>query len=1206
MIRPQAFTRLVLSTLVLVPLAAHPAWTPDADEFAALAAPGAPALRVALRTGSRNTDWVFEVASPTNTAAEVTFDIGIAAARSVVRTVRGTRGSQPDLARGTLSIPAAALVDGPADWNRLRLAVAVRWAGGPGGTDRRRERYHQGDAMAPAAGLATNPAAWLPFDLAEYTQRTADLRSRLLVPAQVPMDGKLTVVIEDAAGRRVRNLVSGIATARGLQRLEWDGCDEEGRLVREGRYHWRAIAHPGIVPDYAMGFCNADEPGYVPLLSNHCHFQAAGANTDLVVLAAVGTEGGFAMAAFDRNGRWRQGFNPILGAGWNAVAVALDSQYLYAAHDGEGWGLRIDKTKTNWAAEVALTLTRFDLNSGAVVDYRGPTPGRRWAELEQHGWGPGTPQPALRQSMSLSGMALFDGRLYIGSRNADALLVVDPRTGTLVDTMPLPQPGAVASGAGRLVAVSAGHLVAVDAAAHRTQPLFSPALEQAAGLDQAEIRAVALDDSGNCFVADGRSHTVKTLDAAGKTGTLGVPGGAYAGAWQTERMVAPSGLAVLGNRLWVAEDRTLPKRAVAWDLATRRVVRQVFGNPAYGGPGAGFDPRDPTQWVGEGARWSLDVGQKTAACQGILGWTATGPMHWRYIRQAGHTYLLGMGMANVLTRVGDDGTLHPVAAWASAHCFSYAHDWHPPAGFVEAFNAAYPDQPFTDGTSGRPNHGPGVLWVDRNGDGAMQAAEFEFTGTNRMAGAAWGHDAADLTIRLPAVINNHQALVALAPAGVDAQGVPRYPRLKDAIAAAVPLQDLPTPAWTGLACASSVDRAGDLVLLSDPMTAWAPDGTLRWRYPNRWSNVHGSHDAPLPETGVMQGTLFILGMAPLDATNDVFIINGNHGRFFVVTSDGLYLDEMFNDCRVAQTRDAMLVGGECFGGVFGRSDDGTYWLQTGGEGYRVYRIKGLDQVRRSEGEIVVTAAHLQAAQRRAERRQAATAGSRVAPLQALARAPSLDGTGNGWPPAEPLVWSKAGGACRVSVRLGCDATNLYLRYEVADPSPWVNNGTDWTLLFKTGDSIDLQLATDPAAPANRRTPAPGDVRLLIAPMGTQQVAVVYRHRVPGTKQGMAFSSPWRTETVDQVQRLDTARIAVRKSGDAYAVDAAVRLADLGFAPRPGGAWKADLGVIYGDDAGTINLMRNYWANQATGLVNDVPGEIMLQPDLWGTLTMEAP
>ena len=42
-----------------------------------------------------------------------------------------------------------------------------------------------------------------------------------------------------------------------------------------------------------------------------------------------------------------------------------------------------------------------------------------------------------------------------------------------------------------------------------------------------------------------------------------------------------------------------------------------------------------------------------------------------------------------------------------------------------------------------------------------------------------------------------------------------------------------------------------------------------------------------------------------------------------------------------------------------------------------------------------------------------------------------------------------------------------------------------------------------------------------------------------------------------------------------------------------------MGVIFSDAAGTTRSLRMYWDNTATGLVNDVPGEIMPTPKLWG-------
>jgi hypothetical protein len=160
------------------------------------------------------------------------------------------------------------------------------------------------------------------------------------------------------------------------------------------------------------------------------------------------------------------------------------------------------------------------------------------------------------------------------------------------------------------------------------------------------------------------------------------------------------------------------------------------------------------------------------------------------------------------------------------------------------------------------------------------------------------------------------------------------------------------------------------------------------------------------------------------------------------------------------------------------------------------------------------------------------------------------------------------------------------------------------MLFKTGDSVDLQIGADPGANPRRGGPVPGDMRLLLAPFQGGNIAVLYRHRLQGAADGVVFHSPWRSEKVDSVKKLESAKIAVTKSGDTYCVEVAVPLGELGLTSF-GKTLRGDFGVIYGDAEGTANIFRNYWSNQATGLVNDVPGEIILSPNLWGDIPMEA-
>ena len=44
-------------------------------------------------------------------------------------------------------------------------------------------------------------------------------------------------------------------------------------------------------------------------------------------------------------------------------------------------------------------------------------------------------------------------------------------------------------------------------------------------------------------------------------------------------------------------------------------------------------------------------------------------------------------------------------------------------------------------------------------------------------------------------------------------------------------------------------------------------------------------------------------------------------------------------------------------------------------------------------------------------------------------------------------------------------------------------------------------------------------------------------------------------------------------------------------------------MTFGDAGGTDTNLRSHWSNQSTGLVDDIPGEIMLTPALWGEVNI---
>lgn len=1125
--------------------------------------------------------------------------VGVAAQQRVQRTVAAVHVPGSGFRASARVRWSELTADGkpPAD---IRLSVRAAWSSARLKEPLRRERYLARDGAAPHGDLPADAADWTAVSLVEHRQTLADRRAEIAIACTQPMTGRMSLVIEDAAGRRVRNLVSGIDAAAGPLRFAWDGRDEDGNLVAPGSYHWRTLHHAALRAKYLSSFANGRRGEPLPFGTNHSVFTDAAANTEEVFLAAPMTEGGYAITAFNRAGAWTRGFNFPYGVPGHAVRIAADATQVVcinaglmpgaakaaqAAAKGTGKGAKEEPTDDG---QVALSV--FDIASGALVPF-GKQP---WVEIERYDARTGEPTP-------LTGVALLRDAVCVGSRTAGGITLYDRATAAKRSVIAVPTVGPLCAAGADLLVVSGDAVLRLPGGKGPGQQILKRAGHALAALAwDARTETILVTDATDsqvvAYAADGSERR-----------RYGVPGGAYAGAYQADRLVDPRGITVADGLLWVTEDRPAPKRALAFDLASGVVADQRFGNPPYGGSGAGMDAADPHRWIGLGAVWRLDADKGEASAlptsvifakQGHFGGLYEFAYHYRFVHDAGRTFVLGAGFIQTVSELLPDGSLRDLAAFAAAGSWRYGCGWHPPEGFKAALAAS--------GVEEAKSNGVPVLWADANGDGLCQADEFQVVadGTT-VASNRWGMLGRGLgfTVGLRRA-DGAPSVLTIDPDGWQTNGVPRYPTLKAAVAAAKPATGLPQGS-NGILAASATDRLGTTVFNSGPwMIACGADGAMRWRFRNEWVDVHGSHDAPLPEVGVMQGNLFFLGCERFDDASDVVVINGNHGRHFVLTTDGMYVDELFRDVRMGGARDDQLIGGECFGGSFTHGVDGRWYLQTGGDGFRIYEVLGLDGAVRASGTLTVTAEQLQAAERRRAAAIAATAVQRTGILARCA-APKIDGDLKDWPAVPQASWDRQG-RFKADAWLGWDDQTLYLAYQVADSSPWTNAGADWQSLFKTGDSVDLQIGTDPGADPRRKNPVPGDLRLLIAPSATGNQVVLYRHRLPpgatGTK--VDFTSPWRSESVADVRRLDSAKVAVVKYGSGYRVEVSVPLAELAWTPKPETTLRADFGVIYGDDAGTVNLLRSYWSNQSTGLVNDVPGEIMLSPDRWGTLRVE--
>ena len=70
------------------------------------------------------------------------------------------------------------------------------------------------------------------------------------------------------------------------------------------------------------------------------------------------------------------------------------------------------------------------------------------------------------------------------------------------------------------------------------------------------------------------------------------------------------------------------------------------------------------------------------------------------------------------------------------------------------------------------------------------------------------------------------------------------------------------------------------------------------------------------------------------------------------------------------------------------------------------------------------------------------------------------------------------------------------------------------------------------------------------------------------------------------------------------MEAAVPLQKIGLHPIAGLVTRGDVGVIFSDAAGTVDVLRVRYANKYCTVVNDVPTEAKISPNKWAVLRFE--
>jgi hypothetical protein len=981
----------------------------------------------------------------------------------------------------------------------------------------------------------------------------------------MPQDGYVSLNIKNADGRVVRQLLNAAFFTRGEHTVLWDGLTnlshlQPGVTVPAGAYTWEAIYHTGIGLRLVGWAHNAgrapfDSPGG-NWGGDHGVPVAVASDAKSVILAWNGSEAGQAVVCtdFDGNVKWRHkrgGFGTA-----NQVAILDGVVYVFDSQQNE------------------QVIYRLDAEKGAYTNWKG----KETAVLTTGGW--------------VSGLDAAAGKLYLSQ--GDAVRVLDAATGEQLATIPVPKAGDLeVAPDGTLYVLADGSVLRV--ADGKTVPVIT-GLKAAAGLAvDANAIYVSVGDPDNQVKVFGKDGTPRR--------TIGKAGGRpLLGPWQRDGLRFAAGLRVdARGTLWVMEADDAPKRISAWDANTGTLRKEFFGPTAYGAGGGAIDPLDPLTMVGNGCEWTLDPATGTAICAGVF-----------------HR----AGMANARFGIGPNKRLYVAVGngWHGSHpVYIYervaAGQWKLRARLLPLGR----NEQSYQGESVKENQLGGIaVWSDVNGDEREQPEERHAFPMN-LGGWVDGW-----FMPMAQSLTFYGGVYRIAPTGWTACGAPEYDLAK---AVKMPAPDDVFSRGGMGAQRGCGNEDGTLAVYNGHYGDGHSDfecfdiakGTLKWTYPNTYVGVHGGHLAPPPETGLIRAAYDIVGTGKLpDPVGDIFVIGTDKGEWHILTGEGFYLTKLFESdpmkikwpdpAAPGAVMDSVPpgMGAEDFGGSISVTPDGQLYVQAGKTAYINMKTVGMDSVKRlGRGALTVKESDLTLARGFREKLLQASVGTRMVTLKPRTVAFTGD-IRRDFDVREPLGFEKSPTA-RVEAALAYDEANLYVGWQVRDDTPWINGATEPAVMYCSGDTVDLQLGTDPKADRKRAEAAQGDLRLSIGNFRGTPTAVLYR-RVAKEKHPRKFFSGVVREGYEMqyVDVLATAKLSVKVDAQRklYIVEAALPLKELGLVLAPGTQLSGDLGATHGDAPGTDTVLRTYWNNQTTGLVADEVFELKMEPKNWGVLVIE--
>ena len=964
---------------------------------------------------------------------------------------------------------------------------------------------------------------------------------------ELPEDSEVSVQLYDADNQVVRLLVAQQARRAGTNTELWDGLDDHGKPLPAGTYNWKGIYHEPIKAAFQLSVHNSGQPPY-PTDNNKGGWGGDHGTPQCVVRVP----GGMVLSWGACEYGWgiikvNEAGKKQWGSKHSATYMATDGSRLYVA-GGHGFN-----------ADPAIQMLDLkDSRPISLPDGRPTIP---------------APDGGTAETNDVTGLDFHTGTLYVSYAKRDLVAAFNAKDGTLRTTYSVPSPHRLAAQPdGSVAVISAGTVVVIRDGV--VSDLLTTHLDEPAGIE------IAAD--GTIYVANrGALQDISVFSPAGAyLRSIGKRGGRPA-----VGLYDPSGLYMAGGmeldsqgRLWVAETTDSPKRISVWDTTTGANLDEFFGSSGYFGYGF-IAPEAPTRMYAHNAFWEVDWETKTSRPVSTI-WRKTAPDMMQpfdpdgyagiarfFTATNGREYAWGNARHKSILMRRDGDVYKPFAAFLTvSRGYSLYSGQKLP--LIDSDPEAFPDGIY--------------FWQDRNADQTLQAEEIHRVEGRDRPSVAWVD--ADLTLWLA----NGKTL---APTQVD-DGQPVY--------------DLAQAQESPMSAVAKGIRHGYFIHAPDgsfytfsnakgpSLVKWSPTGEMEWYYADivRW---HEALNMPIVGPGKLWGSTGLMGLAG-DYLASMTYFGVNH----VYRQDGMYVAALLQDGRLSGVgADSGQPEGQ--NGQFVRLEIAgvpRYFIIHGGQDSRVWEVTGLDTVKDLPGGTYAhTAEQVQTAAAAVDAYQALIADSKR-----LTIARGLKALDVAVPVGRAVDSNRA-----FEARAAYDAENLYVKFDVTTPVELTNAMPEDQLIFRGGNLLDIQLGTDPAADPARKTPAAGDLRLLITRKDGKPFAMLYRPKVADfTGEPIVFNSPTGKESFDEIAVFEAYKLNYKANKTGFTATVTIPLSALGLTLAPGQTVKMDLGYIFGNKEGTRTAARAYAKNNSftANVTNDIPHESRLEPAEWGDAQVE--